>query len=25
VVRRFAQRFRLWRGVTEFLAEEGGE
>lgn len=25
VVRKFAQRFRLWRGVNEFLAEEGGE
>jgi hypothetical protein len=25
VVRRFAQRFRLWRGVTEFLAAESGE
>lgn len=25
VVRKFAQRFRLWRGVNEFLAEESGE
>lgn len=25
VVRKFAQRFRLWRGVSEFLAEEGVE
>jgi hypothetical protein len=25
VVRKFAQRYRLWRGVSEFLAEESDE
>ena len=25
VVRKFAQRHRLWRGISEFLSEEGEE